>query len=117
MDEESDTCAQVRRTTMATQITAEAADKTERPWHEFVPSGYHRYGKVFSEIKAQQFPESRQWDHAIDLKPDALLRPRAYLMCHAFICTYILFYTSHVCLCVPPDPLTAHTGHPRYLDT
>ena len=50
-------------------------------------------------------------------KKAKLLRPRAYLMCHAFICTYILPYTSRVCLCVPPDRLTAHTGHPRYLDT
>ena len=55
---------------MATQIAADAADKTERPWHELVPPEYHCYGKVFSEIKAQRFPESRQWDHAIDLKPD-----------------------------------------------
>ena len=31
----------------------------------------HHYGKVFSEIKAQRFLKSRQWDHAIDLKPDA----------------------------------------------
>ena len=46
-----------------------------------------------------------------------VLRPRAYLMCHGFICTYILPYTSRVRLCVPPDRLTAHTGHPRYLDT
>ena len=57
MDEESghdpDTRAQVRRTTMATQIAADAANKTERPWHELVPTEYHRYGKVFSEIKAQ----------------------------------------------------------------
>ena len=56
MDEElghnPDACAQVRRTTMATQIAAEAADKTECPWHELVPSEYHCYGKVFSEIKA-----------------------------------------------------------------
>ena len=74
MDEESghnsDTCAQVRHITMATQIAADAADKTEHPWHELVPPKYHRYGKVFSEIKAQQFSESKQWDHAIDLKPD-----------------------------------------------
>ena len=64
MDEESghnsDTCVQVRRITMATQIAAEAADKTEHPWHELVPLEYHHYGKVFSEIKAQRFPESRQ---------------------------------------------------------
>ena len=57
MDEESghdpDTCAQVRHTTMATQIAADAADKTEHPWHELVPSEYQHYGKVFSEIKAQ----------------------------------------------------------------
>ena len=71
MDEESDTYAQVRRTTMATQIAAEAADKTERPWHELVPSEYYCYGKIVSEIKAQWFPESRQWDYVINLKPDA----------------------------------------------
>ena len=65
-----DICAQVRRTTMATQIAAKAAEKTECPWHELVPLEYHHYGKVFSEINAQCFPESRQWDHAIDLKPD-----------------------------------------------
>ena len=86
MDEElghnSDTCVQVRRTTMATHIAAEAADKTKHPWHKLVPSEYHRYGKVFSEIKAQRFPKSRQWDHTIDLKPDApeTLDSKMYLL-------------------------------------
>ena len=46
-----------------------------------------------------------------------LLHPRAYLMCHTFICTYILLYTSHIRLCVPLDRLAAHTGHFCYLDT
>ena len=75
MDEElghyPDICAQVRHTTMATQIAAEAAHKTVRPWHELVLSEYRHYGKVFSEINAQCFPESRQWDHMINLRPDA----------------------------------------------
>ena len=37
-------------------------------------------------------------------------------MCHAFICTYILLYTSRVRLCVSPDRLAAHTGRFCYLD-
>jgi hypothetical protein len=35
-----------------------------------VPPQYHAHAKVFSEDAAQRFPESRPWDHAIDLKPD-----------------------------------------------
>ena len=61
----------VRRTTKSTAITAEAADKTKRTWQEQVPQEYHKYGKVFSERASQRMPESRPWDHAIDLLPNA----------------------------------------------
>ena len=61
----------VKRTTIATQLAAEAADKTERPWYQQVPKEYHQYGKVFSDKAAQRFPEKRPWDHAIDLLPTA----------------------------------------------
>jgi len=37
-----------------------------------LPKEYQRHQKVFSEQKAQQFPKKRPWDHAIDLKPNAL---------------------------------------------
>jgi hypothetical protein len=61
----------IRRLTKATQLAADAADKTIRTWQEQVPIEYHRYGKVFSDKAAQRFPPPRPWDHAIDLIPDA----------------------------------------------
>ena len=33
-----------------------------------VPPEYHEYLDVFDEDKANRFPESRQWDHKIELK-------------------------------------------------
>jgi hypothetical protein len=39
----------IRRTTKATTLAAEAADKTKHTWQEQVPMEYHQYGKVFSE--------------------------------------------------------------------
>ena len=47
--------ADIKHTTTATQIAAEAADKTIRSWRKIVPREYHRYGVVFSETKAQCF--------------------------------------------------------------
>ena len=47
-----------------------------------------------------------------------VLRPRAYLMCHAFICTYILLYTSRVSLmCTTGPPYRSYQTSPlsRYL--
>jgi hypothetical protein len=37
-----------------------------------LPHEYRRHAQVFSEQQAQRFPETRDWDHAIDLKPNAL---------------------------------------------
>ena len=39
-----------------------------------MPKYYHKFGKVFSKIQSQRFPQSRPWDHAIDLVKD---RPEA----------------------------------------
>jgi Reverse transcriptase (RNA-dependent DNA polymerase) len=36
-----------------------------------LPEEYQRHAQVFSEEKAQRFPEPRIWDHAIELKKDA----------------------------------------------
>jgi len=36
-----------------------------------IPTEYRHYHKVFSKEAAQRFPESRIWDHAIELKPGA----------------------------------------------
>jgi hypothetical protein len=35
---------------------------------EMVPARYHHYLSVFDEKEANQFPSSKPWDHAIDLK-------------------------------------------------
>jgi len=32
-----------------------------------VPAEYHHFSKVFSDKEAERFPDSRPWDHAIDL--------------------------------------------------
>src|SRR5712672_2943888 len=60
-----------RKMTMAQQFAAEATDKQEKTWEELIPQKYHQYGKIFSKQASERFPGKRQWDHAIDLKPDA----------------------------------------------
>ncbi len=57
--------------TKSTQIAIEASDKVDCTWQEQVPKEYHMFRKVFSEEESQRFPESRPWDHAIELLPDA----------------------------------------------
>ena len=59
------------KTTVAQQLAEQAADKTTHTWDQIVPPQYHAHAKVFSEDATQWFPKSREWDHAIDLKPYA----------------------------------------------
>ena len=56
---------------VAQQLVEQATDKTICTWEQIVPPQYHVHAKVFSEDAAQQFPKSCEWDHTIDLKPDA----------------------------------------------
>ena len=59
------------KTTVAQQLAEQATDKTIRSWDQIVPPQYHQHEQVFSETAAHRFPDSRTWDHAIDLKLDA----------------------------------------------
>ena len=59
------------KTTVAQQLAEQATDKTIRSWDQIVPPQYHQHERVFSEVTAHRFPTSQDWDHAIDLKPDA----------------------------------------------
>ena len=61
----------IAKTTVAQQLAEQATDKTICSWDQIVPSQYHSHAKVFSEEAAHRFPASREWDHAIDLKPEA----------------------------------------------
>ena len=40
-------------------------EKTDK---ELVPKEYHKYLDVFNEEKAARFPESKPWDHKIEMK-------------------------------------------------
>jgi hypothetical protein len=43
--------------------------KPTKPLKEAVPSLYHEYLDVFRKDKADRFPTSKPWDHAIETKP------------------------------------------------
>jgi len=47
----------IAKTTVASQLAQDAADKKKRTWQEIVPERYHRHGKVFSEEASERFPD------------------------------------------------------------
>ena len=60
---------QINKVTIATELaTEENWKKEEKTDKELVPQEYHEYLDIFSEEKAAQFPESRSWDHKIEIK-------------------------------------------------
>src|SRR5712672_2700752 len=66
----------IGRITVTPQIARQTTSSTlaeeyDRPNLTPIPQEYRRHQKVFSEEAVQRFPESRIWDHAIKLKPDA----------------------------------------------
>jgi hypothetical protein len=46
----------------------ENSGKTDKTDEQLVPAVYHKYLDIFSEEKAHHFPESRPWDHKIEMK-------------------------------------------------
>jgi hypothetical protein len=59
----------IYKTNIATEPAIEEnskkQDKTDK---QLVPAEYHEYLDIFSEEKAHRFPESRPWDHKIEMK-------------------------------------------------
>ena len=54
---------------MATEIQAELNQKQkDLPLEEQIPEEFHDFLDIFSKKKAARFPESRPWDHKIELK-------------------------------------------------
>jgi len=66
----------VRATGTKSQQLAEAAQRAhpERTFEEIVPKEYWDFKDVFSKESFDELPERRQWDHAIELMPDAQAR-------------------------------------------
>ena len=56
------------KSTTATRIQAEINQQKVLPLEEQIPKEFHEFLDVFSEEKAARFPESRTWDHKIELK-------------------------------------------------
>ena len=53
----------------ATEIQAELnRKKKDLPLEEQIPKEFHDFLDILSEEKAARFPESRPWDHKIELK-------------------------------------------------
>ena len=61
----------IHKTTTATNLAQQAAGKTEPKLEELIPPEYLRHQKIFNEQASRRFPPSREWDHAIDLLPNA----------------------------------------------
>jgi len=52
-------------------VSSTLAEEHDKPKSNPIPTEYQQHYKVFSKTAAQHFPESRIWDHAIELKPGA----------------------------------------------
>ena len=60
----------VKKTTISTQLAIQSKQEA-KDWKEIVPPHYHSFRRVFSEEDCKRFPDSKPWDHAIDLLPNA----------------------------------------------
>ncbi|ESK80604.1 hypothetical protein Moror_15557, partial [Moniliophthora roreri MCA 2997] len=56
------------------QVLAQAHEIKAKPLDELLPTYLSDYTDQFEKKKAERFPPSRPYDHAIDLKPD--FKPR-----------------------------------------
>jgi hypothetical protein len=59
----------IHKTNIATELAIEEnSKKQDKTDEQLVPAEYHEYLDIFSEEKAHRFPESRPWDHKIEMK-------------------------------------------------
>uniref|UniRef100_A0A0W0G6I4 Putative reverse transcriptase-rnase h-integrase n=1 Tax=Moniliophthora roreri TaxID=221103 RepID=A0A0W0G6I4_MONRR len=72
-EEDSDEI-QINAKLSTSQVLAQAHEVKAKPLEELLPAYLSDYSDRFEKKKAEQFPPSRPYDHAIDLKPD--FKPR-----------------------------------------
>jgi hypothetical protein len=59
----------IHKTNIAMELAIEEnSKKTDKMDEQLVPAEYHEYLDIFSEKKAHRFPESRPWNHKIEMK-------------------------------------------------
>ena len=66
----------IRAKTSISQTLAHTHDseKKNKTLEEMIPEKFLKYRSVFEKAASERFPESRPWDHAIDLKEDFVPR-------------------------------------------
>jgi Reverse transcriptase (RNA-dependent DNA polymerase) len=64
--------------TLVSQKLAHNSEKDQedkkKSLDKLLPEHYRKYKRVFEKTASEHFPESKPWDHAIDLKPDFIPR-------------------------------------------
>ena len=64
-----ETHVNIHKINVATELAIEEnSKKVEKTDEELVPEEYHEYLDIFNEERAHRFPESRPWDHKIEMK-------------------------------------------------
>jgi len=63
------------KSTIAQELAFEPKKEPEKPLEEKIPTEYHDYLDVFSKEKSDRFPESKPWDHKIEMKDGFLPKP------------------------------------------
>jgi site-specific DNA-cytosine methylase len=59
----------IHKTNITTELAIEKnSKKTDKTDKQLVPTEYHEYLDIFSKEKAHHFPESRPWNHKIEIK-------------------------------------------------
>jgi hypothetical protein len=59
----------IHKTNIATELAIEKnSKKMDKMDEQLVPAEYHEYLDIFNQKKAHHFPESRPWDHKIEMK-------------------------------------------------
>jgi Reverse transcriptase (RNA-dependent DNA polymerase) len=71
----------IHKTNIATELAIEEnSKKTDKTDEQLVLVEYHEYLDIFSEEKAHRFPESKPWDHKIEIKEG--FEPKSFKNCN-----------------------------------
>ena len=56
------------KTSISQSLAHEHETKEEKTFEDLVPKEYHNFRSIFKKKASERFPESRPWDHRIELK-------------------------------------------------
>ena len=62
------------KTSTSQSLAHKEEPRIEKTLEELVPKEYHQFQSVFKKKASERFPESRPWDHRIDLKSEFILK-------------------------------------------